>query len=379
MIAGQRPKLAVITAQVGAVSETFIRKHLEGIAPGDTVAVALRSSHPTGGRWDAGCPVLYLDELPERWPARLAHRAGRSWPQLRADAVARFLRRQGVDVVLGEYLDLFLEFVPLLDRLSMPYVTQGHGIDLSASLRDQRTAERYRAYGSARAVLTRCEFHRRRLIDLGLPPEKVHVNPGGVDLPEHAPERAPGAGKRLLAVGRMMAKKGPIYLLEAFRRAAARDPELTLDYVGGGELEDAVAQFVKACGLEGRVILHGPAPEATKARLLAECGVFVQHSLTDPATGDEEGLPASIQEAMAHAMAVVSTRHAGIPEAVIHGETGLLVAEGDVDGMAEAMLAIAPLARGFGEAGRRRALANYGWPHERARLSAHLFGATAAR
>ncbi|HEX3407664.1 MAG TPA: glycosyltransferase [Caulobacteraceae bacterium] len=367
-------KLAVITAQVGTVSETFVRKHIEGIAPGDTVAVALRSRPLAGGRWDAGCPVLYLDEVVTKWPVRLAHRVGRSWAELRANAVAQFLRQHGVGVVLGEYLDQFVEFVPMLDRLAIPYVTQGHGIDLSASLRNADTARSYGAYRSARAVLTRCEFHRRRLIDLGLPAERVHVNPGGVDLPDETPVRPPEAGKRLLAVGRMVAKKGPIYTLEAFRRAAARDPELHLDYVGGGDLEDAVAQFVIACDLKDRVTLHGAVSEATKARLLSECGVFVQHSLTDPATGDEEGLPAAIQEAMANALPVISTRHAGIPEAVVHGETGLIIDEGDVNGMAAAMLAIAPMAAAFGQAGRRRAQANYGWPHERARLAGWLFG-----
>lgn len=365
-------KLAVITAQLGTVSETFVRKHVEGIAPGETVAVAMRSSHASGGRWDAGCPALYLDEVTRKWRARLAHRAGRSWRELRAVAVMRFLRQHEVGVVLGEYLDMFVEFVPLLDRLGIPYVTQGHGIDLSASLRKADVAKSYGVYRSARAVLTRCEFHRRRLIDLGLPAERVHVNPGGVDLPETATERGPQTRKRLLAIGRMTAKKGPIHLLEAFRRAAARDPELRLDYVGGGELEDAVAQFVAACDLEDRITLHGQASEATKARLLAECGVFVQHSLTDPATGDEEGLPASIQEAMANALPVISTRHAGIPEAVIHGETGLIVEEGDVAGMADAMAAIGPLAAELGAAGRRKALAEYGWEHERARLTRWL-------
>jgi colanic acid/amylovoran biosynthesis glycosyltransferase len=292
--------------------------------------------------------------------------------------VASFLRRNGVSVVLGEYLDQFVEFVPLLDRLAIPYVTQGHGIDLSASLRKPDVAKSYGAYRSARAVLTRCEFHRQRLIGLGLPAEKVHVNPGGVDLPDEAPVRAPAAAKRLLAIGRMTAKKGPMYTLEAFRRAAARDSGLHLDYVGGGELEDAAAQFIAACDLEGRVTLHGRASEAVKARLLAECGVFVQHSLTDPATGDEEGLPASIQEAMANALPVISTRHAGIPEAVVHGETGLIIDEGDVAGMAEAMLSIAPTAAAFGQAGRRRAMTNYGWPQERARLAGWLFGEAAA-
>jgi glycosyltransferase involved in cell wall biosynthesis len=366
-------KLAVITPEIGTVSETFVRKHIEGIAPGDTVVIAMRS-RPAGGRWEAGCPVLYLDEVAHSWPARLSHRIGRSWRELRATSVSAFLRQHGVGVVLGEYLDQFVEFVPLLDRLAIPYVTQGHGIDVSASLQSADTARSYGAYRSARAVLTRCEFHRRRLIDLGLPADKVHVNPGGVDLPDEAPVRSPEAGKRLLAVGRMTAKKGPIYTLEAFRRAAARDPDLHLDYVGGGPLEDAVAAFVVACDLEDRVTLHGAANEAVKAQLLRDCGVFVQHSLTDPATGDEEGLPAAIQEAMANALPVISTRHAGIPEAVAHGQTGLIIDEGDVSGMAEAMLAIGPKAAAFGQAGRQRATANYGWPHERARLAGWLFG-----
>jgi glycosyltransferase involved in cell wall biosynthesis len=366
-------KLAVFTSQIGTVSETFIRRHLEGLAPGRTVAVAQVSSHPAGGRWDAECPVLYLDEVAKGWGARLARRAGRPWRAIRARTVADFLRRHRVEVVLGEYLDQFVEFAPLMEQLGLPYVVQGHGIDVSARLRDDEVARSYLAYRSARAVLTRCEAHRRRLIDLGLPTDRVHVNPGGIDLPQTAPERGPDAGRRLLAIGRMTAKKGPIYLLEAFRRAAARDPELTLDYVGWGELGDAALQFVDACGLGGRVVLHRQGPEAVKEKLLRECGVFVQHSITDPDTGDEEGLPASIQEAMANAQAVISTRHAGIPEAVTEGETGLLVDEGDVAGMAEAMVAIGPCAAALGEAGRRKALASYGWEHERARLARWLF------
>jgi colanic acid/amylovoran biosynthesis glycosyltransferase len=151
---------------------------------------------------------------------------------------------------------------------------------------------------------------------------------------------------------------------------------LTLDFVGGGALYPAALQFVAGCGLKDRVRLHGAASEAEKHRLLAECGVFVQHSMTDPETGDEEGLPAAIQEAMANALAVVSTRHAGIPEAVLEGETGLLCDEGDVRGMAASLLAAPERASQFGAAGYRRAAASYGWEHERARLRSWLFGET---
>jgi len=252
---------------------------------------------------------------------------------------------------------------------------QGHGIDVSAALRKPGMAGRYLAYKSARAILTRSEFHRQRLIKLGLPSDKVHVNPGGVDVPATPPQRESSACKRFLAIGVMVPKKGPIYLLEAFRLAAVQDPDITLDFVGGGPLFSGVRQYVDACGLVGRVRLHGIVPEETKQRLLLECGVFVQHSLTDPETGDEEGLPAAIQEAMAYGMAVVSTCHAGIPEAVVEGQTGLLVDEGDVEAMANAFLKVTSIAADMGRVGHQEAFAKHDWRYEKRRLRRWLFDA----
>ncbi|HEY8510006.1 MAG TPA: glycosyltransferase, partial [Steroidobacteraceae bacterium] len=69
--------------------------------------------------------------------------------------------------------------------------------------------------------------------------------------------------------------------------------------------------------------------------------LFLQHSVVDPVTGDEEGLPVAILEASASALPVVSTVHAGIPEAVDDGVSGFLVKEGDVQGMADAIVALA--------------------------------------
>jgi glycosyltransferase involved in cell wall biosynthesis len=331
------------------------------------------SGHPLDGHWPVTCPAIFLDREAQRLDARLARRAGVRPEWLRDEVVAKFLRRHGVQLVLGEYLDQFVDLVPLLDRLGMPYIVQGHGIDVSAALRQPCMAQRYRSYRSAKYVLTRCELHRRRLIDLGLSADKVVVNPGGVDIPSPAPEWTPGAEKRFLAIGRMTAKKGPIYLLEAFRQAAATDPGISLDYIGGGALEAAVRQYLDAAGLHARVRLHGPAPEAVKAALLASCGVYLQHSLTDPDTGDEEGLPAALQEAMAHSRAVIATRHSGIAEAVEDGRTGRLCEERDVQGMAQAITGLAgdgDTARRLGAAGRQKAERLYSWPAERDRLRA---------
>jgi glycosyltransferase involved in cell wall biosynthesis len=354
--------------QLRSVSETFIRRHVEDLAPGRTVAVARITGLP--GR--PPCPAFVVERWQFSLPIRLAVRAGISREHLLGVSVKRFLRRYRVGAVLGEYMDQFVDFVPMLDRMGLPYVVQAHGLDVSSSLLKPGMAERYRAYRSAQAILTRCEFHRRRLIQIGLPAENIHVNPGGVEVPPEPPPRGTEAATRFLAIGRMVPQKAPIILLEAFRLAALQNRDLTLDFVGGGQLLPAVWQFVRACGLEGRVRLHGLASEDIKFRLLRECGVFVQHSATDPETGDEEGLPASIQEAMAHGLAVVSTRHSGIPEAVRDGETGWLINEGDARAMGAAFLKIPEKAALFGRAGYSIAATNYGWNHEKSRLQKWL-------
>lgn len=85
--------------------------------------------------------------------------------------------------------------------------------------------------------------------------------------------------------------------------------------------------------------------------------IFLQHSVTDE-SGDEEGLPVAILEAMAYALPVIATRHAGIPEAVIERETGLLVDERDTSAMSEALVTLAldkTRRANMGAAGRVRA------------------------
>jgi glycosyltransferase involved in cell wall biosynthesis len=123
------------------------------------------------------------------------------------------------------------------------------------------------------------------------------------------------------------------------------------------------------------VDILGARPHADVLASMQEADAFCQHSVVDPETGDEEGMPVAILEAMAHSVAVVSTRHAGIPEAVLDGVTGHLVDEGDVVGMAECVrrLAADPAERQrLGSAGRERVATHFTWESERSRLLATL-------
>jgi glycosyltransferase involved in cell wall biosynthesis len=162
----------------------------------------------------------------------------------------------------------------------------------------------------------------------------------------------------VLALGRLVEKKAPHLTIRAFALAAKDHPQARLDLVGDGPLRGAAEAALAESGLGNRITLHGALPHDACRALMRRAQIFAQHSVT-AANGDTEGAPVAVAEAMATALPVVATRHSGIPEQVLDGETGLLVAEGDVAGMGAALsrlLADPGLAARMGEAGRARAL-----------------------
>lgn len=372
-------QLAVISPYLGRTSNTFVDRHARQLAPGNSVGVATVAVE---GAWNAGNaappPTLELDSVGTSLPTRilrgLQRRAGLPLADARLAALEEFLGEHRVEAVLVEYLNWGWELRDLKRRLGVRYFAHAHGHDVSILLRDPEWRRRYLELNGIDGLVAMSEDCRRRLVGIGIDEERVHVIPYGVD-PVGAIERPSHAQVRCLAVGRMVGKKAPILLLDAFRRAREQVPGLHLDYIGEGELFAAARQFVEALELGEAVTLHGEQPHAVVLERLHQADVFLQHSVVDSVSGDEEGLPVAILEAMAHGLPVVSTRHAGIPEAVVDGETGLLVDEGDVGGMAEALVALAgsPERRAqLGAAGAARIAERFTWERERTDLRALL-------
>jgi colanic acid/amylovoran biosynthesis glycosyltransferase len=348
-----RYPLAVFVAEIGARTETFIRRHVQELLPGGTVTVGRSLPEGRDVDWAAGEPFLDLDRI-----------AG-------PDAAARFLRDHGVEVLMGEYLDESVEWLDVAHAGRIRFFGHAHGYDVTERLREPRWRSEYLRYAKADGVITMSECSRRPLLDLGLPAEKLHVVPYGVDVPDDPPQRPQGTAVRLVAVGRMIVKKGPLLTLEAFGIAARADPALRLDYVGAGPLHASAVDWVRERGLGDSACLLGSQPNDVVRRLMAQADIFVQHSIVDVDTGNGEGLPVAILEAMASALPVVATRHAGIPEAVLDGTTGYLVEEGDYQAMADAISLLArepDRRRDMGLAGWRRAREFFSWERERNEL-----------
>lgn len=353
-------------------SETFIRANLRGL-PFDTKAYfgdAFSLRHPGQGLYAlavAFSKLLYKLRM---------RRLGTLPPSLVAYALCLYHRPDALIAEFGFHAVRMMEAAVWADR---PLVVQFHGADASARDRIEGLKERYRRLLSiAAGVVAKSQPMHHTLLAMGAPAERMLVSPCGADAALFHGGAAPATAPPLfLAVGRFVAKKGPLITLQAFAAMRALLPAelaeaVRLEMVGDGPLLAAARQEVHSLGLQQQVQLLGlRAPAEVAARMRAS-RAFVQHSLVAP-DGDCEGSPVSVMEAQLSGLPVVSTFHAGIPEVVSDGVTGLLVEEGDVAAMAAAMAALAAdagLAGRLGAAARERSLARFTVGHHLADVAA---------
>jgi len=145
---------------------------------------------------------------------------------------------------------------------------------------------------------------------------------------------------RFLAIGRFVEKKGFDDLIRAFAQVKRERDGVKLTLVGQGPCEPAYRRLIDRLDLKGSVKIVPWVDYKRIHRMYLKSHIFVAPSVTD-ASGNQEGIPNTLKEAMATGMPVVSTFHAGIPELVEAPHAGLLVPERDVGRLAEAMLNLA--------------------------------------
>lgn len=234
-----------------------------------------------------------------------------------------------------------------LGLIAGPIATVFHGKDMSAYLRKYPNAYRT-LFQRGDLFLPISDLWREKLLALGAPAERTMVHRMGVDTTRFSyAARTLQAGEpvRFIGVGRMVEKKGFDDALAAFAafRAKSDAPTATLTLIGDGELRKALQAQAASLNLGDAVRFTGTLPHADVARMLSEAHVFVLPSKT-AASGDMEGIPVALMEAMAQGLPVLATRHSGTPELVEHNVSGLICEEGDRTALAANMAAIAAAA-----------------------------------
>jgi glycosyltransferase involved in cell wall biosynthesis len=193
---------------------------------------------------------------------------------------------------------------------------------------------------------------------------KIHRVYNGMDLTNflHPVSTLPVARPtEILSVGRLVAFKGFEYLIEACEQIRQRDVQFRCEIIGDGLLRESLQQRIDDLRLGSHVKLQGALPQDRVLEKLQQCDIFALASTVDE-VGASDVFPTVILEAMASARPVVSTTMAGIPEAVVNKETGLLVPAGESGLFADALEILCrdgELRARYGLAGRARVEDNF--------------------
>jgi colanic acid/amylovoran biosynthesis glycosyltransferase len=261
-----------------------------------------------------------------------------------ARALRRRIEQLGADLLHVYFGHIAVHLLPLLEILPIPVVVSFHGADAQVNLDQPRhRAATQRMLGLARLVLTRSASLAERLVELGCPREKIRIHRTGIPIDElHFRQRnAPEDGAwRCVQASRLIEKKGLSTTLAAFARFAERFPKARLTFAGDGPLREPAWQKVVQLGLPDRVKFSGFLSQPELRALYDQSHLFLHPSET-PENGDQEGVPNAMLEAMAMGLPVLATTHGGIPEAVEHGVSGILVPERDASALGDELCALA--------------------------------------
>lgn len=348
----RRLRVALICPSDNALTETFIQAHTERLDA--DIVNYFGGTFPAftgnGERWLADGVLAKAGNMLERF------RTGLSDRQFAERKLAERLQRENIDVVLAEYGLTGASMLETCRLAELPLVVHFHGYDASQKEVLERYAEGYkRLFTEAAQIVAVSTEMKRALENLGAPSDQITLNPYGVDIHRFDPIGNRQKGQ-FLAVGRFVEKKAAPMTLMAFRHVWVKHPECHLVMIGDGPQLQLSRDLASAFGMNNAIEFRGAQPHHEVARAMQEASVFIQHSVRAH-TGDMEGTPNSVLEACASGLPVVATRHAGIPDVVVEGETGWLVEEGDVLGMGKAMERLVrepDLAVQAGRAGRKR-------------------------
>lgn len=261
-----------------------------------------------------------------------------------APAFFRKIKAEKPDIIHAHFaLDGTLA-VPVAEELGVPLVCSLHGYDVTTRDEYFRKTMDGRMYLHRREQLWKrvskfiptSQYICDRAIAAGFPAEKMEVVYSGLDLKTFKQGTEPRNPNLILYVGRLVEKKGGPYLLKAVAKVAQRHPAVELAIIGDGPLRASMEQEAKDLKINCRFLgkLMQPEPGNSVHDWMRRARVFCGPSV-EASDGNTEGVPFVFVESHALGLPAVSFNHAGIKEAVLHNETGLLAPERDIDTLAD--------------------------------------------
>jgi colanic acid/amylovoran biosynthesis glycosyltransferase len=327
-------EVAVFRHNLFRVSEPFIAEQ----------ARHLRRYRPIHvGRWrfgaaPDGAESLALQDLPRSWRLPCI-----GWQMLTRDPrpYQRLLRGHRPALIHAHFGIEGVYALPLARRLGIPLITTFHGFDATLASHAFLASPAWAHYPLWRGQLARegdlficaSAFIRDRLLSMGFPASRLRVHYLGVDCEAIRPRDPAEETPSILHVARLVEVKGTRYLLRAFATLAPRHGGAQLLIVGDGPLRRSLEALAASLGIRERVRFLGALPHEEVLSWMRRAAMLVLPSVRT-ATGRVEGLGLVLLEAAATGLPVIGSRVGGIPECVVDGRTGFLVAERDEGALA---------------------------------------------
>ncbi len=301
------------------------------------------------------------------WPRDLVERHEQKYgPGVKAEQRARnalyfadHFKRRDVDHVHVHFANRAAHTAMFLKEISgIPFSVTAHGQDF---MKDLGNDDLLREICAAAEFVAAETDYSRDLLRQRCPNSATRIYRvyNGMDLtrfPARHYEMSQDTVPRIISIGRLVAFKGFEYLIDACAELARRGLNFTCEIIGDGPLRSDLEARIRKLNLSDRVHLLGSLSQGAVLERLWAADIFALPSVTDT-QGASDVFPTVIIEAMAAARPVVSTHLAGIPESVVHGETGLLVPPGNTMALAEALgrlIQDPKLRLHYGRAGRER-------------------------
>ncbi len=247
------------------------------------------------------------------------------------------------------------------DLTGITFSLHPHAFDLF--MRDQENVRRQLEL--ADRVVTVSQYHRSYIARLcpRWSPAEIMVVHYGLDPTEFEPCQSPPEDStlRLVSVGRLEEKKGFEYLIEACALLADKGYSFRCSIIGKGSLRDQLQARIERHHLQNRVLLLGARDQVAVQDLYRHSDIFVLPCVI-ASSGDRDGMPNVLLEAMALQLPVVTTSVTGIPELVHDGRNGFLVPERNAQALAdgiERLINDPALRLTFGKRGRETVLAGF--------------------
>jgi len=292
----------------------------------------------------------------------------------------RVRRIIAMNIAYGGILSYLLS---LLFRI--PYITFAYGFEFCKFEKNFFLRRLYLAiYRRSRRVIAISRFVRRRLIEFGVPAEKIVILSPAVDPEKFYPASVPEklrlrykcqGRKILLSVSRLVKRKGHDVVIKALPRVRSVVPRILYLVVGVGPEERNLRRLVSEVGVEDCVAFLNAVPDEELLHLYNLSDVFIMVSREIEDEGQVEGFGIVYLEANACGKPVIGGRSGGVEDAILNGATGLLVEPLDSGEIAQAIIKLftdPDYAEELGKNGRRRVEEELNWKMTGRKLSNYL-------